>query len=96
MRGYIRDAQIQSASDSAARKAAVVPTLEDLEPRLHVVDIRAVKTGTECDFIKEYKKDFKDQYSKLALSLMGDNTSLLDLVAPDDQTFNYWLDGLNR
>jgi len=40
-----------------------VPTLEDLEPRLHVADIRAVKTGSECDFIKEYKKDFKDQYS---------------------------------
>jgi len=72
-----------------------VPTLEDLEPRLHVADIRAIKTGTECDFIKEYKKDFKDQYSKLALSLMGDNASLLDLVAPDEQTFNYWRDGLN-
>ena len=72
-----------------------VPTLEDLEPRLHVADVRDIKTGLDCDFIKEYKKDFQQQYSKLAFSLVGDNNSLLDLVAPDEQTFNYWVDGVN-
>jgi len=72
-----------------------LPTLEDLEPRLHVADIREVKIGQDCDFLKEYKKDFQQLHSKLALSLMGDNTSLLDLVAPDEQTFNYWVDGID-
>ena len=72
-----------------------LPTLEDLEPRLHVADIREIKTGLECDFVKEYKKEFQQHYSKLAFSLLGDNSSLLDLVAPDEQTFNYWVDGIN-
>jgi len=31
---------------------------------------------------------------KLAFSLEGENTSL-DLVAPDEQTHNYWVDGIN-
>ena len=30
----------------------------------------------------------------LAFSLVGENTSL-DLVAPDEQTHNYWVDGIN-
>ena len=33
---------------------------------------------------------------KLAFSLIGDNDSLLDLVAPDERTHNYWVDGLNN
>ena len=72
-----------------------VPTIDDLEPRLYVADIRDIKTGLNCEFIKDYKKEYKEQYTKLALSLIGDNVSLLDLVAPDEQAHNYWVDGLN-
>ena len=71
-----------------------VPTIEDLEPRLYVADIKEIRTGTNCEFLKEYKKEFKDHHSKLAFSLFGENDSLLDLVAPDQQSFNYWVDGI--
>ena len=39
------------------------------------------------------KKDHHHQFA-LAFSLVGENTSL-DLVAPDEQTHNYWVDGIN-
>jgi len=73
-----------------------LPTIEDLEPRLQISDIRDIKVGAECNFIKEWgkKKDQQQQVVKLAFSLEGENTSL-DLVAPDEQTHNYWVDGIN-
>jgi len=73
-----------------------LPTIEELEPRLQIADIRDIIVGAECQFIKEWgkKKDHQHQYSKLAFSLIGENTSL-DLVAPDEQTHNYWIDGIN-
>ena len=40
------------------------------------------------------KKDDQDKLARLAFSLIGENTSL-DLVAPDEQTHNYWVDGIN-
>ena len=72
-----------------------VPTIEDLEPRLYVADIKEIRTGTNCEFLKEYKKEFQQHHSKFAFSLVGENDSLLDLVAPDQQSFNYWVDGIN-
>merc|ERR1719334_898872 len=69
-----------------------LPTIEDLEPRLQISDIRLV-TGADCQFLKVYKKELYQQVVKLAFSLVGENTSL-DLVAPDQQTFNYWVDGI--
>lgn len=69
-----------------------LPTIEDLEPRLQIADIQLV-TGADCQFLKVYKKELYQQVVKLAFSLVGENTSL-DLVAPDQQTFNYWVDGI--
>jgi len=71
-----------------------LPTIEDLEPRLQIADIRDITVGTECLFIKEYEKKYQNQFGMLAFSLVGENTSL-DLVAPDEQTHNYWVDGIN-
>ena len=72
-----------------------VPNIEDLEPKLHVADVVDIKTGSDCEFTKEFKTKDKDQYARLAFSLVGENVSLLDLVAPDEQTHNYWVDGMN-
>ena len=73
-----------------------VPTIEDLEPRLYVADIKEINTGAECLFIKDYKSQFKEQFTKLAFSLVGENNDpLLDLVAPDEKTYNYWVDGIH-
>jgi len=71
------------------------PNLEDLEPKLYVADVVDIKTGSDCEFTKEFKTKDKDQYARLAFSLVGENVSLLDLVAPDVQTHNYWVDGMN-
>jgi len=72
-----------------------LPTIEDLEPRMQIADIRDILVGPDCPFIKEWgkKKDHHHQFA-LAFSLVGENTSL-DLVAPDEQTHNYWVDGIN-
>ena len=72
-----------------------VPTVEDLEPRLYVADIKDIRTGTDCEFLKEYKKEFQQAHARFAFSLVGENDNLLDLVAPDTQSFNYWVDGIN-
>jgi len=66
-----------------------------LEPKLYVADVVDIKTGSDCEFTKEFKTKDKDQYARLAFSLVGENVSLLDLVAPDEQTHNYWVDGMN-
>jgi len=71
------------------------PTIEDLEPRLYVADIKEIRTGTNCEFLKEYKKEFQQNHARFAFSLVGENDSLLNLVAPDQQSFNYWVDGIN-
>lgn len=72
-----------------------LPTIEDLEPKMQISDVRDFKTGSECPFLntKEWKN--KEATARLAFSLLGENTSL-DLVAPDEQTFNYWVDGINN
>ena len=36
----------------------------------------------------------KETCTKLSFSVVGE-TGTLDCVAPDEQTFNYWLDGIN-
>lgn len=68
-----------------------LPTIEDLEPRLQIADIELLTEG-DCPFLKHYKKEY-NQVVKSAFSLVGEDTSL-DLVAPDQQTFNYWTDGI--
>ena len=72
-----------------------VPTIEDLEPWLQISDIELFTMG-DCPFIKNMKKETQNALSSRALRLQlqgGENTSL-DLVAPDQQTYNYWEDGI--
>jgi len=71
-----------------------LPTIEDLEPKLQISEIKDLKTGLECPFLntKEWKN--KESSAKQAFSIISDNFSL-DLIAPDEQTMNYWVDGFN-
>jgi len=70
-----------------------IPTIEDLEPRLQIADIELL-TGADCPNYKTLKKEYS-QVAKLSFSLVGENSNTsLDLVAPDQQTFNYWSDGI--
>jgi len=72
-----------------------VPTIEDLEPWLQISDIELFTKG-DCPFIKNMKKEMEKMIAPRAFSLQlqgGENTSL-DLIAPDQQTYNYWEDGI--
>jgi len=66
-----------------------LPTIEELEPWLQVADVTLLTEGN-CPFLKGCKKP---EVVKRSFCLQGENTSL-DLVAPDAQTFNYWVDGV--
>ncbi|XP_047002136.1 engulfment and cell motility protein 1 [Schistocerca americana] len=72
-----------------------VPSLEELPNKLAVVDIKALVTGKECPHMKDVRS--RKTTHQLAFSLTLDSVELssLDFVAPDEQVFDYWTDGIN-
>jgi len=70
------------------------PSTEDLEPRIQVQDIKDVLIGNNCTFLKEYNQKVREEIQKTAFCLISEGGDL-DCVAPDLQTFHYWLDGIN-
>nr|CAD7255760.1 unnamed protein product [Timema shepardi] len=83
-----------------------VPTLEELPNKLAVVDIKTLVTGKECPHMKDgigkikivfYVLRGRKTTHQLAFSLTLDSVEVtsLDFVAPDEQVFDYWTDGIN-
>ncbi|CAG2058335.1 unnamed protein product [Timema podura] len=85
-----------------------VPTLEELPNKLAVVDIKNLVTGKECPHMKDvrgigkikivfYVLRGRKTTHQLAFSLTLDSVEVtsLDFVAPDEQVFDYWTDGIN-
>nr|SVE85367.1 EOG090X02BW [Daphnia pulicaria] len=72
-----------------------VPALDELKEKLSIVDIRTLVTGKDCPHMKDLKG--KKTTSQFPFSLMLDSHDVgsLDFVAPDQQTFDYWVDGIN-
>lgn len=72
-----------------------VPTLEELNNKLPVIDIRQMLVGKECPHMKEMRA--KKSSFPLGFSLVTESSDqqTLDFVAPDEATFNYWTDGIN-
>nr|SVE70295.1 EOG090X02BW [Daphnia similis]SVE70919.1 EOG090X02BW [Daphnia similis]SVE71550.1 EOG090X02BW [Daphnia similis] len=72
-----------------------VPALDELTDKLPIVDIRTLVTGKDCPHMKDLKG--KKTTSQYPFSLMLDSNDVgsLDFVAPDQQTFDYWVDGIN-
>ncbi|XP_019551722.2 engulfment and cell motility protein 1 [Aedes albopictus] len=72
-----------------------VPTLEELNNKLPVIDIRQMLVGKECPHMKEMRA--KKSTFPLGFSLVAESSDqqTLDFVAPDEATFNYWTDGIN-
>nr|CAG4635993.1 EOG090X02BW [Eubosmina coregoni]SVE69673.1 EOG090X02BW [Eubosmina coregoni] len=72
-----------------------VPALDELPEKLPVVEIRSLVTGKECPHMKDVRgKKTTFQYA-FSLMLDSNDTQSLDFVAPDQQTFDYWVDGIN-
>lgn len=74
-----------------------VPSIDDLLMKLPIVDIRDFKTGRDCPHMKELKG--RKTTHQLAFSLIKDpveaSASNLNFVAPDETTYDYWVDGIN-
>ena len=60
-----------------------------------VVEIRGLLTGRDCPHMKDLQR--RKTTHQLAFSLILDSVEVtsLDFVAPDEQVFDYWTDGIN-
>lgn len=71
-----------------------VPTQEELKSELRVNEMKQLLVNKECPHIKEMKGRKPSTLFSIAYDDNGEQTTL-DFVAPDDTTFNYWIDGEN-
>nr|CAD7424474.1 unnamed protein product [Timema monikensis] len=72
-----------------------VPTLEELPNKLAVVDIKTLVTGKECPHMKDVRGRKTTHQLAFSLTLDSVEVTSLDFVAPDEQVFDYWTDGIN-
>ncbi|XP_015118781.1 engulfment and cell motility protein 1 [Diachasma alloeum] len=72
-----------------------VPTIDELPMKLAVVDIRGLLIGRDCPHMKDLQR--RKTTHQLAFSLALDSVEVanLDFVAPDEQVYDYWTDGIN-
>ena len=71
-----------------------VPTQEELKSELRVNEMKQLLVNKECPHIKEMKGRKPTTLFSIAYDDNGEQKTL-DFVAPDDTTFNYWIDGKN-
>ncbi|KAM3838600.1 engulfment and cell motility protein 2 isoform 3-T3 [Vipera latastei] len=71
-------------------------TLESLQEKIPVADIKAVLTGKECPHMKE-KGALKQNKEalELAFSILYDPDETLNFIAPNKYEFCIWVDGLH-
>ncbi|KAM6457659.1 engulfment and cell motility protein 2 isoform 2-T2 [Liasis olivaceus] len=71
-------------------------TLESLQEKIPVADIKAVLTGKECPHMKE-KGALKQNKEalELAFSILYDPDETLNFIAPNKYEYCIWIDGLN-
>lgn len=69
-----------------------VPTQEELKSELRVNEMKQLLVNKECPHIKEMKGRKPTTLFSIAYDDNGEQKTL-DFVAPDDTTFNYWIDG---
>ncbi|XP_014250174.1 engulfment and cell motility protein 1 isoform X2 [Cimex lectularius] len=72
-----------------------VPTVENLPNKLAVIDIKALVTGKDCPHMKDTRGRKTTHQLAFSLTLESVDVQSLDFVAPDEQVFNYWTDGIN-
>lgn len=71
------------------------PSLEELSSKLAVSDIKCVVVGKECPHMKDLKGKISNPNLAFSLILKALEVPSLDFVAPDEQIFDYWTDGVN-
>ncbi|XP_049868294.1 engulfment and cell motility protein 1 [Pectinophora gossypiella] len=71
------------------------PSLEELGTKLAVTDIKCVVVGKECPHMKDLRGRKINAHLAFSLILKSNEVTSLDFVAPDEQVFDYWTDGIN-
>lgn len=71
------------------------PSLEELGNKLAVADIKCVITGKDCPHMKDLRGRKITPPLAFSLMLKSSEITSLDFVAPDEQIFDYWTDGVN-
>ncbi|KAI5642726.1 ELMO/CED-12 family domain-containing protein [Phthorimaea operculella] len=71
------------------------PSLEELGTKLPVSDIKCVMTGKDCPHMKDLRGKRLNTHLSFSLILKSAEVPSLDFVAPDEQIFDYWTDGIN-
>lgn len=71
------------------------PSLEELGNKLSVADVKSVVTGKDCPHMKDLRGRKINPSLAFSLILKSAEVTSLDFVAPDEQIFDYWTDGVN-
>lgn len=73
-----------------------VPTQDDLKSELRVNEMKQLLVSKDCPHVKDFKASRAGKPTTLFSIAYDDNGEqrTLDFVAPDDTSFNYWIDGL--
>lgn len=71
------------------------PSLEELGNKLPVADIKCVVVGKDCPHMKDLKGRKINLHLAFSLILKSAEVTSLDFVAPDEQIFDFWTDGIN-
>ncbi|PZC80950.1 engulfment and cell motility protein 1 [Helicoverpa armigera] len=71
------------------------PSLEELGNKLPVTDMKCVITGKDCPHMKDLRGRKITPHLAFSLIIKSAEVTSLDFVAPDDQIFDYWTDGIN-
>ncbi|KAG6449390.1 hypothetical protein O3G_MSEX006026 [Manduca sexta] len=71
------------------------PSLEELGNKLAVADIKCVIIGKDCPHIKDLRGRKITPHLAFSLILKSAEMTSLDFLAPDEQIFDYWTDGIN-
>lgn len=71
-----------------------VPTNEELKEKIPVSEILELQIGRDCPHMKESKGNKAKAATHLAFALVSEK-STLSFVAPDQETFDHWIDGIN-
>ncbi|XP_028030279.1 engulfment and cell motility protein 1 [Bombyx mandarina] len=71
------------------------PSLEELGNKLPVAEIKCVVVGKECPHMKDLRGRKITPHLAFSFILKSAEVTSLDFVAPDEQIFDYWTDGIN-
>lgn len=73
------------------------PSIEELSNKLAVSDIKCLVVGKDCPHLKDLRGRKITPQMAFSLMVKSDDFEVtsLDFVAPDEQIFDYWTDGLN-